>query len=117
MYFEYKCMHCGTCAEVCPMGAIEFDESPRVSRHLCIACGNCSAACPSDALRLVGREYTVGELMKEIERDVLYFDNSSGGVTFSGGEPLYQHEFLLEVLKECKKMGIHRTLDTSGFAL
>ncbi|HOJ82171.1 MAG TPA: glycyl-radical enzyme activating protein [Acetomicrobium flavidum] len=116
MYFEYKCMHCGTCAEVCPMGAIEFDESPRVSRHLCIACGNCSAACPSDALRLVGREYTVGELMKEIERDVLYFDNSSGGVTFSGGEPLYQHEFLLEVLKECKKMGIHRTLDTSGFA-
>jgi len=116
MYFEYKCMHCGSCAEVCPMGAIEFDESPRVSRHLCIACGNCSAACPSDALRLVGREYTVGELMKEIERDVLYFDNSGGGVTFSGGEPLYQHEFLLEVLKECKKIDIHRTLDTSGFA-
>lgn len=116
MYFEYKCLHCGTCANVCPMGAIEFDGSPMVSRHLCIACGNCSTACPSDALRLVGREYTVDELMKEIERDVLYFDNSDGGVTFSGGEPLYQHEFLLEVLKECKKRDIHRTLDTSGFA-
>jgi len=116
MYFEYKCLHCGTCANVCPMGAIEFDGSPKVSRHLCIACGSCSTACPSDALRLVGREYTVDELMKEIERDVLYFDNSDGGVTFSGGEPLYQHEFLLEVLKECKKRDIHRTLDTSGFA-
>jgi len=116
MYFEYKCLHCGTCANVCPIGAIEFDGRPAVSRHLCIACGNCSTACPSDALRLVGREYTVDELMKEIERDVLYFDNSDGGVTFSGGEPLYQHEFLLEVLKECKKRDIHRTLDTSGFA-
>ncbi|HOP88557.1 MAG TPA: glycyl-radical enzyme activating protein, partial [Acetomicrobium flavidum] len=116
MYFEYKCMHCGTCAHVCPIGAIEFDGTPIIRRSMCIACGNCSAACPSDALKLIGREYTVGELMKEIERDVLYFDNSGGGVTFSGGEPLYQHEFLLEVLKECKKIDIHRTLDTSGFA-
>ncbi|WP_286974414.1 glycyl-radical enzyme activating protein [Acetomicrobium sp. UBA5826] len=116
MYFEYKCMHCGTCTHVCPMGAIEFDGIPIIRRSMCIACGSCSAACPSDALKLIGREYTVGELMKEIERDVLYFDNSGGGVTFSGGEPLYQHEFLLEVLKECKKIDIHRTLDTSGFA-
>lgn len=116
MYFEYKCLHCGTCAHVCPMGAIEFDGIPIIRRSMCIACGSCSASCPSDALKLIGKEYTVGELMKEIERDVLYFDNSGGGVTFSGGEPLYQHEFLLEVLKECKKIDIHRTLDTSGFA-
>lgn len=116
MYFEYKCMHCGSCAHVCPMGAIEFDGISIIRRSMCIACGSCSAACPSDALKLIGKEYTVGELMKEIERDVLYFDNSGGGVTFSGGEPLYQHEFLLEVLKECKKIDIHRTLDTSGFA-
>lgn len=116
MYFEYKCMHCGSCAHVCPMGAIEFDGIPIIRRSMCIACGSCSAACPSDALKLIGKEYTVGELMKEIERDVLYFDNSGGGITFSGGEPLYQHEFLLEVLKECKKIDIHRTLDTSGFA-
>jgi len=116
MYFEYKCLHCGTCAHVCPMGAIEFDGIPIIRRSMCIACGSCSAACPSDALKLIGKEYTVGELMKEIERDVLYFDNSGGGITFSGGEPLYQHEFLLEVLKECKKIDIHRTLDTSGFA-
>ena len=114
--FQYKCMHCGTCTHVCPMGAIEFDGTPIIRRSMCIACGSCSAACPSDALKLIGREYTVGELMKEIERDVLYFDNSGGGVTFSGGEPLYQHEFLLEMLKECKKIDIHRTLDTSGFA-
>lgn len=116
MYFEYKCMHCGSCAHVCPMGAIEFDGIPIIRRSMCIACGSCSASCPSDALKLIGKEYTVGELMKEIERDVLYFDNSGGGITFSGGEPLYQHEFLLEVLKECKKIDIHRTLDTSGFA-
>jgi len=116
MYFEYKCMHCGSCAHVCPMGAIEFDGIPIIRRSMCIACGSCSAFCPSDALKLIGKGYTVGELMKEIERDVLYFDNSGGGVTFSGGEPLYQHEFLLEVLKECKKIDIHRTLDTSGIA-
>ena len=109
-------MRCGDCAKACPTGAIKFKGKPRIFRPLCIACGNCSDACPAGALRLVGKEYTVEELMKEIEKDVLYFDNSGGGVTFSGGEPLFQADFLLEVLKECKKRYIHRALDTAGFA-
>ncbi|WP_303881814.1 glycyl-radical enzyme activating protein [Acetomicrobium mobile] len=116
MYFEYKCMRCGDCAKVCPTGAIKFKGKPRIFRPLCTACGNCSDACPAGALKLVGKEYTVEELMKEIEKDVMYFDNSGGGVTFSGGEPLFQADFLLEVLKECKKRYIHRALDTAGFA-
>ncbi|MGB4027921.1 MAG: glycyl-radical enzyme activating protein [Acetomicrobium sp.] len=116
MYFEYKCMRCRDCVKVCPTGAIEFKGKPRIFRPLCTACGNCSDACPAGALKLVGKEYTVEELMKEIEKDVLYFDNSGGGVTFSGGEPLFQADFLLEVLKECKNRYIHKALDTAGFA-
>ncbi|GAB4364134.1 MAG: glycyl-radical enzyme activating protein [Calditrichia bacterium] len=65
---------------------------------------------------LIGREYEVEELMQEIEKDVIFFEQSGGGVTFSGGEPLMQPEFLLEVLKACGKKGIHRALDTSGYA-
>ncbi|RAO99853.1 pyruvate formate-lyase [Petrotoga sp. 9PW.55.5.1] len=116
MYFEYQCMHCGTCYEVCLENAIEFDESPKIKRKLCTLCGDCSSSCPTTALRMVGETRTVDEVISEIEKDILFFDNSEGGVTFSGGEPLYQNTFLLKLLKECKKKGIHTTLDTSGFA-
>lgn len=116
MYFEYQCMHCGTCYEVCLENAIEFDESPKIKRELCTLCGDCSSSCPTTALRMVGEIISVDKVISEIEKDILFFDNSEGGVTFSGGEPLYQNTFLLELLKEFKNKGIHTTLDTSGFA-
>ena len=119
MFFEYKCMKCHTCARVCPIGAITFESensTPHINRQICNNCGICSSVCPTEALRLVGREITIKELMKEIEKDILFYDNSGGGVTFSGGEPLFQHQFLIEALKECKKRGIHTVLDTSGYA-
>lgn len=87
----------------------------------CIKCDHCSdftiaEPCPTLALEAVGKSYTVTEIMDEILKDVVFYDQSGGGVTFSGGEPLMQHEFLLDVLKDCKKHDIHTTIDTTGFS-
>jgi pyruvate formate lyase activating enzyme len=79
-------------------------------------CGKCARACPSDALVVVGREVNVDEMLQEIEKDVIFYDESGGGVTFSGGEPLMQPDFLESLLEGCKKRSIHTALDTCGFA-
>lgn len=116
MYFEFKCMRCRTCYNACPSGAVTFEnDTPYINRLLCNHCGLCAGTCPTGALKLIGRKITVQELIKEIERDILFFDNSGGGVTFSGGEPLLQHKFLIEILKKCKKRDLHTALDTSGY--
>jgi pyruvate formate lyase activating enzyme len=117
MFFTYKCIECRTCAGICPTGAVTFENGiHHIDRQKCTACGICSEACPTGALKLVGRMITVEELMQELEKDILLYDNSGGGVTFSGGEPLSQHRFLKEALKECKKRFLHTVLDTSGYA-
>jgi pyruvate formate lyase activating enzyme len=117
MYFEYKCIECRTCAGVCPAGAIALENGTHyLEREKCTGCGVCSEACPTGALRLAGRVITVEGLLQELEKDVLFYDNSGGGVTFSGGEPLMQHRFLMEALRECKKRDLSTALDTSGYA-
>jgi len=117
MFFAYKCLACRTCAGVCPAGAITFAGSgQRLDRKKCTGCAMCSEVCPSGALQSVGRSIGLAELIDELERDILLYDNSGGGVTFSGGEPLLQHAFLREALKECRERGLHTALDTSGYA-
>jgi pyruvate formate lyase activating enzyme len=117
MYFEYKCIQCKTCVHICPVEAITFEGNKQViDRTACTKCGLCAESCPTGALKVVAYEITVEELLREIEKDVLLYDYSGGGVTFSGGEPLLQPLFMLEALKECKKRGIHTALDTSGYA-
>jgi len=81
----------------------------------CIHCGRCNKTCPTGAREIIGKEITVPELMKEINKDLPFYEQSNGGVTFSGGEPLYQPEFLLEILEQCRKDCINTAIDTCGY--
>ncbi len=112
-----RCIRCGACQEACEQRAISLDEDlPHTDRERCTLCGACVAACYADAREIVGREMTVAQVMAEIERDIPFFDESGGGVTFSGGEPLAQGDFLEALLRACRNSEIHTVLDTCGFA-
>lgn len=102
MFYKDKCIGCGKCLEVC--------KNP----DNCILCGKCTFYCPADARKICGKEYTVDEVFAEIIKDKAYYDNSGGGVTFSGGECMLQIDFLTEILKKCKENGIHTAVDTAG---
>lgn len=122
MLWESRCIRCGTCVSSCALEAADLandpqgGQQPTIDRDVCTVCGSCISACAADARELVGRRVAVPEVMKDIERDVIFFDESGGGVTFSGGEPLAQRSFLAELLKACKALEIHTALDTSGYA-
>ena len=116
-YFEYRCIQSRKCVAACPPEALSFGGNGLVvKRAACNGCEMCAEVCPSGALSIAGREIDEEELIREIERDILLFDNSGGGVTFSGGEPLFQPAFLRESLIQCRERGIHTALETSGFA-
>jgi len=110
-----RCLRCLACLEVCDAGALFLtDAGVETDSNLCTVCGDCVVACPAHARRMVGGGYSVAEVLAEVEKDRLFYDESGGGVTFSGGEPLVQWRFLLGVLEACGERGIHRTVDTSG---
>ncbi|HYW79664.1 MAG TPA: glycyl-radical enzyme activating protein [Thermoguttaceae bacterium] len=112
-----RCTNCGQCVEACPRGAISSSaRHPVVDLAKCDLCGACVDACPTGAREILGRCVTVREILREIERDVVFFDQSDGGVTLSGGEPLAQPGFVTDILKECKAREIHTALDTSCYA-
>lgn len=116
MYAPTRCIHCGTCVEACPNHALTLTSEGIVTdTALCQMCGNCAEVCPTKAIELSGTRLTVEEIMAEIEKERIYFDQSGGGVTFSGGEPMLHSELLIQLLDECGKRGIHRAVDTAGF--
>jgi pyruvate formate lyase activating enzyme len=112
-----KCVGCKECINICQSKALQFtaDGIHRDSEQ-CTFCQDCVAACPALAHETTGREMTTEQLLFEIKKDLPFYDQSGGGVTFSGGEPLSQPESLLALLQGCGSLGIHRTVDTSGFA-
>lgn len=115
MFFEERCTGCGLCAKKCPQKAIIIEKGyPVVDEHKCSLCRKCTDFCPNNARQYVGKEVTVSELMKEVMKDEVFYEESGGGVTFSGGEPLIHIDFLNEVLKKCKEKGVHTAVDTSG---
>ena len=115
--FRDMCTHCAGCVSECPTGASSFfDDVSRIDRDRCNGCGKCVEFCPNEARRLVGRDMTVEEVIGEVEKDVKFYENSGGGVTLSGGEPTAQSGFALEILRNCKALGIHTVLDTCGYA-
>ena len=108
---------CSVCPEICPEGAMSKNGGQvRIASGKCTFCLRCADACVYDALRPVGREVEVTQLMAELERDTIFFDSSGGGVTLSGGEPLMQSEFASDLLRALKARGIHTALETSGLA-
>lgn len=115
MFTASRCIGCCSCAGHCPVKAITMaDGRPLTGKTQCRQCGTCAQVCPTGASLMAGQLYTPGEAMTIIMKDQVLYDESGGGVTFSGGEPLLQHAFLLELLKECGLKGIHRAVDTAG---
>ncbi|HTY57301.1 MAG TPA: glycyl-radical enzyme activating protein [Bacteroidota bacterium] len=112
-----RCIACGDCVSACPSGAIvEREGKIETLPDLCARCGTCADVCAADAREIVGRTMTVDDVMREIERDVPFYRESGGGVTFSGGEPLLQHRFLVSLLRACAGAGLSTVVDTAGYA-
>jgi len=103
MLYKNKCSGCGICKNVCPQKG-----------EGCNLCGVCTQYCPSQARKICGKIRTVDEVMTEIEKDKAFYNNLSGGVTFSGGECMLQLNFLKALLKRCHEAGIHTAVDTAG---
>lgn len=110
-YYAEKCLHCKRCSDLCPMRAIECGK---IDFRRCDACGVCSANCPAGALKSCGYDCTDEELFSLIVKDKAYYDNSGGGVTFSGGECMLQAEAVQRVAERCRECGISTAIDTAG---
>jgi len=116
MSYSLRCVGCGRCVEICPEHAITIAHGKSViDWEKCDRCLKCATVCLTGGITLVGKRMSVEEIVAEVEKDALFYVNSGGGVTFSGGEPLKQFEFTEQLCKECRSRGIHTALDTSGF--
>ena len=123
-FLPEKCMACGECVRICEHGAHLLEASDAscdavthiYNREACEKCGNCTEFCDSGGLEFVGRPNTVDDVMKEVNQDKPFYVKSGGGMTISGGEPLVQIDFTLALLQAAREQGIHRCVETSGFA-
>jgi pyruvate formate lyase activating enzyme len=111
-----RCLSCGSCVAACPRPEGPLPAGCALGSDGCLACSRCAEACPSGAREIAGRRWSVEGLLDEVLRDALVYDESGGGVTFSGGEPMSQPEFLLACLEACRRAGLHVAVDTCGFA-
>jgi pyruvate formate lyase activating enzyme len=116
LYSENRCIRCGACVDNCSAYACKLTENGIVTNNeLCKLCGKCVEVCPSTASEFSGRYETSENILKIIQKEFVFIDQSEGGVTFSGGEPLLQPDYLFELLDLCGKKRIHRAVDTAGY--
>jgi pyruvate formate lyase activating enzyme len=111
-----KCIGCGECVLICPQGAQHLDDGQRsYNRDDCIVCGQCVETCYTRGLALVGRTMAVEEVLAEVMLDRAFYQDSGGGVTLSGGEPVLQTDFAHDLLARCQAEGIHTAIETAGY--
>jgi pyruvate formate lyase activating enzyme len=113
-----KCVGCGACAQVCPFGAVSLErQKARINRNACMACGRCTEYCTLNLRELAGKKYAVDELVKELEKDEMFYEESGGGVTLSGGEVMTADmDFVEELVRKLYQRGISVVIDTCGQA-
>ena len=116
LYKQSKCIGCQTCVEACPQHLLQLTPDGIVMGAGCTLCGKCAEECPTTALEQCGHEWTMEELMAEVEKERDIMTDSGGGVTLCGGEPLMHPDAALAILKELGKRGFHRTVDTTLYA-
>lgn len=120
-FLPAKCIGCAECVEACPEAALRMEKKEETARAVldrrqCTNCGDCAAVCDAGALQMVGRDVTVEEILSVVMRDRDYYEASGGGLTVSGGEPLFQPDFTEALLRAAKSEGLHCCLETSGCA-
>jgi pyruvate formate lyase activating enzyme len=115
MWYDVRCIGARDCLRACPENALELTpDGMRIDRERCAACGACAEACPAGALEVIGRRWTPEELFAEVQKDIVFYETSGGGVTLSGGEPMAQADFVLTLARLCHEADIHVALDTCG---
>lgn len=117
VYRSRRCIGCGECVAACSHDALSLTaDGVAKDDQKCQIIGTCAEICPTEAWELVGDVVTAEKILEIVKKDLPFYKQSNGGVTFSGGEPLMQPEFLSTCLMLCGQEGIHRVVDTSGYA-
>lgn len=114
MHDEKKCVRCHCCQNECEKKAIDFDPDFKINRNLCDGCQKCMDVCIPEAISFSGKEMTIDEILEEISKDDAYYKNSNGGITLSGGEPLFQFEEVFKLIQILKEKGYHIAIETTG---
>ncbi|KJR48432.1 MULTISPECIES: glycyl-radical enzyme activating protein [Desulfosporosinus] len=115
MHNPINCLKCGECISCCSQKSLTLTSTGlSIDRQTCNTCGICATQCCCGALQIIGKNYTTDEIVSMVLKDQEFFTNSGGGVTFSGGEPLRQSSFVLEILEKLTRLGVHTAIETAG---